>query len=172
MRRRILLVGLGLLPAGSFPSPGAAQEASKPPPPLEGRSLDGERFNLKDWLGKLPVAICFTGHFHAPSHQWARDLRRFEESGRGRGLKVLLVSLDEKRADAARLAALAGPHVLVLHDPGGKGSAAYRIQALPHTVVVDRKGNVSAVVTGAQKMVLERALEQALTDAKGSSAAG
>lgn len=167
MRRRTLLAGLALLPAAVQPASGAAQQVSQPPPPLKGQCLTGERFDLKDWLGRFPAVICFTGHFHAPSHQWARDLRAFEESGRARGLKVVLTSLDEKRADAVRLAALAGPHILVLHDPGGKRSEAYRIQALPQTVVVDRAGKVSALVTGAQKMVLERALEQALTDSKG-----
>lgn len=170
MRRRTLLAGLGLLPAAQ-PATGAAQQIAQPPPPLEGRCLSGERFNLKDWLGRFPAVVCFTGHFHAQSHQWARDLRALEESGRARGLKVVLTALDEKRADALRLAALAGPHILVLHDPGGKRSSGYRIQALPQTVVVDRDGKVSALVTGAQKMVLERALEQALASS-GSSPAG
>lgn len=129
-------------------------------PDFQGSALDGRAVSLANFRGKSPVVLNFFSQTCPPCHEELPHLGALAEKYGSRGLRVVLVSLDEDREVASVLPRQAGVKFPVLIDTNGRFAEDYGVQALPHTVVIDRRGLVHAVVIGADLKALDTAVEQ------------
>ena len=131
-------------------------------PDFTGAALDGRKIILSDYRGKNPVVVGFFARFVPASQKEFAHLKQLDDRSGGKGLKVLAVSLDEDRESPAGLVRQHGARFPVLFDPKSLIGGKYNVQALPHTVVIDRDGKVITVVIGVDRDAVERAVEAAL----------
>jgi thiol-disulfide isomerase/thioredoxin len=131
-------------------------------PTIEGGTLDGDSFDSRNYLGKVLV-INVWGSWCPPCREEAPALRKVSEETRDQD--VQFVGIDVRDNDAAALAferrykitypsittADSGPAMLAF------GSVLPR-NAIPSTLVVDRRGRVAARVIGRTTYVTLREL--------------
>ena len=67
---------------------------------------------------------------------------------RDRGLTVVAVNVDKKRADADRFLQANTARFAVVYDPDGKAPLAYDVAGMPSSCLIDRNGKVVAVEAG------------------------
>jgi len=151
-----LLAVLAVAPGRASVSRGQA------PPDFTGTALDGRKVTLSDFRGKHPVVLNFFAEFCPPCKKEFPHLKALDEKYRARGLRVVAVSLDEDRATAAVVPKQNKVAFPVIFDPKGGIAEKYGVQAIPHTVVIDRAGKVHTVLIGLDLEALDRAVEQVM----------
>ena len=143
--------------------PGSAKAVKgEIPPDFTGTTLDGRKVSLSDFRGKNPVVLNFFAEFCGPCRKEFPHLRALDEKFGPKGLRVVAVSLDEDRAAAGAIPRESGAKFPIVFDPKGSIAARYGVQAIPHTVVVDRDGKVNAVLIGLDNESLDRAVGQVM----------
>jgi cytochrome c biogenesis protein CcmG, thiol:disulfide interchange protein DsbE len=143
--------------------PGSARpQKGEMAPDFTAATLDGKTVVLSSFRGKSPVVLNFFADFCAPCHREFPHLKNLDEKYRGRGLRVIAVSMDGDRATAAAFARRHGARFPVVFDPSAGVADKYRVQAMPHTLVLDRSGRVHATITGLDLKALDRAVEQVM----------
>ncbi|MFN3653193.1 MAG: TlpA family protein disulfide reductase [Armatimonadota bacterium] len=147
--------------AFSLAGPGSAKAVKgELPPDFSGTTLDGKKITLSDFRGKNPVVLNFYAEFCGPCRKEFPHLKQLDEKLGAKGLKVIAVSLDEDRAAAASIPQEAKAKFPVVFDPKGAIAEKYGVQAIPHTVVIDRSGKVHQVLVGLNLDALDSAVEQ------------
>ena len=71
-----------------------------------------------------------------------------------RGLDVFAVNVDEHKKDARRFLAGRGYSMPVFFDPSGRTPAAFKMQAMPTSFLIDRRGVIRFVHEGYSDQVL------------------
>lgn len=143
--------------------PGSARPGKgEIPPDFTGATLDGKKVTLSDFRTKNPVLLCFYADFVQPCREHFRHLKELDHKFNAQGLRTVAVSLDEDRAAASAIPGQAKVRFPVVFDPKAGIAAKYGVQAMPHTLVLDKEGKVQAVVTGVDAEVLEKAVMQVL----------
>lgn len=130
------------LPAADRKTPGA----------VSGQSLDGKPLSLADYRGKV-VVVNVWGSWCGPCRAEAPMLADAARALAGKGVRFLGIN--------SRNMEKAGPQAFVrryrvpypsIYDPDGRTLLAFRgtlpPNAIPSTVVIDRKGRVAASVLG------------------------
>lgn len=123
----------------------------KPAPLLRGRTLDGEELFLASYRGKV-VVVNVWGSWCAPCRAEAPDLRRAAIETRSRGVRFL--GIDTRDNDAAARAFVREfdiPYPSLVDDDGSillSLRDTVPAQAIPSTMVVDRRGRIAARVVG------------------------
>jgi thiol-disulfide isomerase/thioredoxin len=129
------------LPPGDRPKPDA----------ISGTLLDGSRFNLDEWRGKV-VVVNFWGSWCGPCRDEAPALEQVYKDNRARGVEFLGIDVRNDDPPSA-LAFLRSYHVdypslsdpsnlLALRFPGVPPNAT------PTTVILDRQGRIAARHSG------------------------
>jgi len=150
---------LGVLAA----TPGAAEiSRGDLPPDFTGTALDGRKISLAGYRGKNPVVLNFFAEFCPPCKKEFPHLKALDEKHRAQGLRVISVSLDEDRKTAAVVPNQTKASFPVVFDPKGGIAEKYGVQAIPHTVVIDREGKVHTVLVGLDLEALDAAVAQVL----------
>jgi thiol-disulfide isomerase/thioredoxin len=164
---RALLIALGTLFAlrvvqlGRAGMPRVSVPRGSQAPELAGALLSGDRFRLSDERGH-PVVLAFWASWCGPCMGELPGVERVAEQLRQppHTARLIAVNTEGNRAaagDAARRLGLTMP--IVLDD--GSASAAYQVSSIPHTVIIDRAGKVTAVLHGAaSEDELMRAIER------------
>lgn len=124
----------------------------KAPGEVSGRSLDGKPLALSDFRGKV-VVVNVWGSWCGPCRAEAPMLSDAARDLAGKGVRFLGIN--------SRNMEKAGPQAFVrrydvpypsIYDPDGRTLLAFRgtlpPNAIPSTVVIDRKGRVAASVLG------------------------
>jgi cytochrome c biogenesis protein CcmG, thiol:disulfide interchange protein DsbE len=112
-------------------------------PALVGKTLEGEPFALEDLRGQV-VLVNVWATWCAPCRHELPELRRLYHAHRERGLAVVGVSVDARRA----LGALRGMveefelDYPMVFDPEQRAIAPWGIRGYPTSVLVDRQGIV------------------------------
>ncbi|MFD9408150.1 TlpA family protein disulfide reductase [Streptomyces sp. NPDC059989] len=141
--------------------PGARQEA----PALAGEDLDGKPVDLDEFRGHV-VVLNVWGSWCGPCRSEADGLERLSRQTRDEGVRFLGINTrDRDRAAARSFVRAHGLSFPSLHDPTGElllrfPPALLNPQAIPSTLVIDRRGRIAAGIGGA---VTEEQLRPLLT---------
>lgn len=158
-----LYAGAILALGAAFCIPGDARAVKgEAPPDFTGTALDGRKVTLSAFRGKSPVVLNFYADFCGPCKQEFPHLKALDEKFGPKGLKVLAVSLDEDRETAGQIPNQNKVKFPVVFDPKGSIAEKYHVQAIPHTVVIDRSGKVQQVITGLDLELLDRAVDEVM----------
>jgi thiol-disulfide isomerase/thioredoxin len=131
-------------------------------PAIDLQLLDGGRFKLSEAQGR-PVLLDFWATWCGPCRDELPAIQalatRYPEA------KIVAVNVEGSGArDRIKAFAHANQLTLPIAVDDGSAAAAYRIEVLPHTVVLDDKGRVHKIFIGAQSAsTLESALQTAIS---------
>ncbi len=132
------------------------QLLGQPAPALELTSLQGTPINLAQHLGKNVVVLVFWASWCAPSTDRMGSLNEFVAACEKAGAAVYAINLREDRDVVSKTVADRGFQGTVLLDPQEKAVQAYRISALPVTVMIGKDGTVQAYQLGSGDQSRER----------------
>lgn len=119
-------------------------------PSFAAASSTGRELGLDDFVGKVPVALTFTGSMSASSTDALLEAfaERFPEFGRQQVQALVVTPAAEQTVRRQRLL---GVQVPLLADPDGDLMASYASSAtFPSTVMIDRSGTVTRLVEGGE----------------------
>ncbi len=125
----------------------AADLQGQPAPDFALRSLGGDNLRLSEHLGDV-VLINFWATWCGPCRQEMPLLDELHARYKLAGLTVLGVNIDDSGERAAEMARALKVSYPVLFDERKDVSRAYRIGAMPFTVLIDREGVVRYVSEG------------------------
>jgi len=142
----------------------------KPAPEIEGEDIDGKKFKLSDYRGKV-VLVDFWGHWCGPcraAYPHNRELvKRLEE----KPFVLLGVNSDRDKETIKTAMAKEENTWRYWFDGGKSGQIAkkYNIQGWPTFYLVDHKGVIRLRSVGAPDSAdLDKALDELLAEAKSS----
>lgn len=122
-----------------------------PLPPVEGPTLDGERFTLSSLAGKV-VVINVWGSWCGPCRAETPDLVRLANRYADRDVRFVGIDIRDDTAAAQAFARSFQVPYPSIEDPSGQLLLTLRdvvpTSVVPSTVVVDRRGRVAARVIG------------------------
>lgn len=136
-------------------------------PELEVNTLDGEPATLAKFKGR-PVLVNFWATWCEPCRMELPELSRLDLKHKKRGLTVVGISVDRvlTAAEVKAFAIRRKVSYALWHDPKEGLAAAFGVQTLPASFLLDRAGNVVWSTTGAigsEDVALAAALEKALS---------
>lgn len=119
----------------------AVQTAGSPAPPLTGKTIDGEAFDLAELRGQV-VLVNVWATWCAPCREEFPELRKLAETNADRGLAVVGVSVDRRNALRAvkQMATDFSLPYPVVFDPESESIGAWEIKGYPTSFLVDREG--------------------------------
>ncbi|MFZ3468272.1 TlpA disulfide reductase family protein [Streptomyces sp. 4.24] len=136
--------------AAAVADPGARPAA----PALAGADLDGNPVSLDQFRGQV-VVLNVWGSWCGPCRAEADDLERLSGQTRAQGVRFLGINTrDRERAAAQSFVRAHGLGFPSLHDPAGElllrfPPAILNPQAIPSTLVIDRRGRIAVSIGGA-----------------------
>ena len=75
---------------------------------------------------------------------------------------IVAVSLDEDKETAAIVPRQNKVKFPIVFDPKGAIAEKYKVQAIPHTVVIDKSGKVQQVITGLDLQLLDKSVGEVM----------
>ncbi|WKD37651.1 TlpA family protein disulfide reductase [Streptomyces xanthophaeus] len=123
-------------------------------PALAGDDLDGKPVALDDFRGQV-VVLNVWGSWCGPCRAEADDLAHIDRQTRDQGVRFLGINTrDPDRAAALSFVRAHGLGFPSLHDPAGElllrfPPALLNPQAIPSTLVIDRRGHIAVSIGGA-----------------------
>jgi peroxiredoxin len=126
--------------------------------------LDQPRtFDSREMMGKKIVVLRFQASYCKPCAREAEALAKLVERYRDREVEFLALHVQDASADAKRFARDHRVNYAVALDPKGTIGNRYGVKGTPYTVVIDRKGEIAARLTGESAVTrLPRILDEAL----------
>ena len=154
MKKTLLHLCLGLAGlAAAAPEPGAR---SRPGSARNCASACTARATLAALKGQV-VYLDFWASYCGPcrrSFPWMNEMQaRYGE----RGLRVVAVNLDTRRADAERFLAQVPAQFAIAYDPAQESPQRFDVKAMPSSVLIGADGRVLRVHAGFQRRRARRA---------------
>ena len=151
MRRtlRLIILAAALAASGARADAPIETAAPQPLPPLAFETLDGQPASLADFAGKV-VVLNLWATWCAPCREEMSSLDRLQARFADRDLVVLALSVDRAGPERVQkfLDEVGVTHLHVYRDPKAAATRAVRVQGLPATILVDRKGQEVGRVLG------------------------
>ncbi len=124
-----------------------AQAASinKPAPAFTLKDINGADVSLADSKGKEIVFVNFWATWCPPCNQEFPQLSDLADEYKAKGVRVLAINIDKKRDVVDKFLAKlkSKPDAMkILLDPGSTVVAAYDIEAMPSSFIIDKKGDI------------------------------
>ena len=141
---------VGLALAFALAAAPAAQPATtgEQAPPCSAVAVDGsQKINVADYRGKV-VYLDFWASWCAPCRDSFPFMNELQRDLASKGLQILAVSVDKTAEDAHRFLERIPAHFTVVLDTVASCPAAYRLQGMPSSYVIDRSGTVRAIHVG------------------------
>jgi peroxiredoxin len=136
---KTLIAALALLAAGAA--------TATPAPDFTLRTLDGPALRLAEQRGQV-VLVNFWASWCAPCKVEMPHLNALADKYRHTGVVLVGINIDDDPKKAAAEARKLGIRFPVLLDTDKTASKAYKLEAMPTTVLVDRDGQVRHVHQG------------------------
>ena len=134
-------------------------DEGKPAPAFTLKTFDGRAVSLADYRGKV-VLLDFWGTFCAPCMAALPELQAMHDKHAQRGFVVLGVTVDDRPALVKKATAKL-TYPIVQATP--QVWSAYKVNALPSLVLVDRSGRIAKRFGGeADRAAMHAAIEKAL----------
>lgn len=129
-------------------------------------TLDGDngKVKLSDYKNQI-VYVDFWASWCKPCQKSFAFMNDMEKRYAKKGLKIIAVNLDSNRSDAKNFLKKSPAKFTIAYDPDGKTPNMYKLQVMPTSYLIDRKGNLIKVHKGfkdSQKADLEKTIVQAL----------
>ena len=124
-----------------------AVDAGAPAPNFSLPTAKGEIVALDKLRGKV-VYVDFWASWCGPcrrSFPWMNDM---QQKYGAKGFTVVAINVDKKRADAEKFLKLLPANFPVVYDEAGTTPAAFAVQGMPSSYLIDARGNVSYVERG------------------------
>jgi len=130
-------------------APGASSLASgEPAPACAAQALDGGgNVRLADYRGQV-VYLDFWASWCGPCRESFPFMNDLQRDLAARGLQIVAVSVDKTPAEARRFLARYPAQFTVALDAAAACPAAFRIEGMPSSFVIDRNGAVRAAHVG------------------------
>jgi len=174
MIRRLLpiaLLGLLLL-SGCVPPPPRSSPTRTAPemgcfaPKLEGADLEGHKYKLSDYRGKV-VVIDFWATWCGPCRRMIPQEKELVARMQGRPFVFLSVSVDESREALAKFLDN-DPHPWPdIHDQDRMLSLEWRVDVFPAFFFIDADGVIRLRVQGGETDFFEKRLEPLMHELEG-----
>lgn len=120
---------------------------AEPAPDFTLQSSSGENVRLAEQRGKV-VMLNFWASWCGPCRQEMPLLDGMYKRYGPAGFQFYGVNVEEDNTDAKKLLKELGVSFPVLFDPESKASKLYKVDAMPTTVVIDKKGQIRFVNRG------------------------
>lgn len=127
--------------SAALPAPGTVA------PDFTLKSTSGHNVRLKEQRGQV-VLVNFWATWCAPCRQELPELEKLQAQYGKAGFRLLAISVDEEARNADAMLRRLGLNMTTLHDRDKRVARRYDVDAMPATVVVDRKGVVRYVHRG------------------------
>lgn len=164
--RLVILAGVitcAFLGAGSGAQ---AAQAGNSAPAFSLPLADGKNASLEGLKGRV-VLVDFWASWCAPCRESFPFLNRMQLQYGTKGLHILGINVDEKRADATRFLGKIPAQFSVLYDAAGKTPQAYDLKVMPSSYLIGRDGKIRLVHQGFRakdQAELEAAIASALRE--------
>jgi cytochrome c biogenesis protein CcmG, thiol:disulfide interchange protein DsbE len=117
-------------------------------PSCSAPALDtGKALNVADYKGQV-VYLDFWASWCGPCRQSFPFMNELQREFGGKGLQIVAVSVDKTADDARRFLSRYPAQFATVLDTSGVCPAAYRLQGMPSSYVIDRSGTVRAIHAG------------------------
>ena len=153
--------------AAALALPAQAAKPGETAPAVSLPGLNGQTVDLTTYKGKV-VVLDFWASWCGPCKQSFPWLNQMQARHGARGLQVLAVSVDRRRADADAFLAQVPANFVVSFDAAGETARRYAIAGMPSTVLIGADGRVLLQHSGFRdddKPALEAAITAALAQA-------
>ncbi len=138
------IVSFSVVACATLASLGALAE---PAPDFTLKSNTGENVRLAELRGKV-VMLNFWASWCGPCRQEMPLLDGLYKRYNPAGFEYLGINVEEDNTDAVKLIKDLGVSFPILFDPESKASKLYDVEAMPTTVLIDKKGEIRYVNRG------------------------
>lgn len=142
IRNKIIHLGMGLI-ASLF----VGNVSAEPAPDFTLLSSTGENVRLGELRGKV-VMLNFWASWCGPCRKEMPLLDAMHKRYGPAGFELYGVNVEEDNTDAKKMIKDMGVTLPVLYDPESKASTLYKVDAMPTTVMIDKKGQIRYVNRG------------------------
>jgi len=139
----------------------------KPAPPIELDFLDGKKFRLGDYKGKVLV-IDFWASWCGPCLQTMPQVEKVAAEFAEQGVKLVAINLEESPERIRMALERLKLEMTVALDRDGRIAERYGATSIPQTVIIDREGKVARLFVGGSPR-FDATLRQALKSVLESS---
>ena len=153
-----LAAALALTALAGSPAGSAEDEEKSPIQTLQATAVDGTEVSFEERLAKGPVLLDFWATWCKPCKMALPEVQKLHEKYADRGLSVIGVSLDGPRnipkvRPFAQQLGLTFPNVI---DEKGDFGRAFRVMALPTSILIAPDGKIVSTKTGYRPGEAER----------------
>jgi thiol-disulfide isomerase/thioredoxin len=141
--RLSLAFALALVVAASARAAGVGDSA----PAFSLPTAGGDAIALDTLRGKI-VYVDFWASWCGPCKRSFPWMNAMNDKYGTRGLAIVAINVDRKRADAERFLAQVPASFTVVYDPAGGTPSAYAVRAMPSSYIVDAGGRIVDVEHG------------------------
>lgn len=140
--KKILVLGV-IFTAGFF----AVNASADPAPDFTLQSSTGENVRLAEQRGQV-VMLNFWASWCGPCRKEMPLLDEMSKRYSAAGFVLYGVNVEEDNSDAKKLIKELGVGFPILYDTESKASSLYNVDAMPTTVLIDKKGEIRYVNRG------------------------